>query len=382
MEFLSSIVDIDSISVKNLPFTPGDKGTEIEALANSIVELGGLASLPVVEQVSFGNYELISGYLEYFAYRQACKLNPRLPDRISVFIATRENQLVVKQQIQILELLESSRHSTHQLSSRQQSEEDLKVRNLEVLIKNNNQSFVAALENVRDHLLTVIEENSPKLIAPLDLFNRILETRVAFHIQSKLEAVLNASETRTFISRLQEHTQHSDQQPFQTFAEVMNFLKVKRGNALVRIVAADRMLKIIDSFQSENFSQLETNSQNASFISVASDNSALAVAMEQLEPVVVELRSKLPWFIPPLEAFNRATEPAVSTFLHRKLLFLGDNKAQKLVVRLQEINRRKEPKAFESFTQVLTSLKMQQDGEPIKLSAEKMIEVIDRWNAQ
>jgi hypothetical protein len=40
MELLTSIVDIDSIQVKISPFDPAHKATQIEALANTNINIG------------------------------------------------------------------------------------------------------------------------------------------------------------------------------------------------------------------------------------------------------------------------------------------------------------------------------------------------------
>ena len=60
MALLTSIIDLDSIQIKSALFAPVQKATQIEALANTIINLGGLVNVPVVQQISIDNYELIS----------------------------------------------------------------------------------------------------------------------------------------------------------------------------------------------------------------------------------------------------------------------------------------------------------------------------------
>lgn len=94
MALLTSIVDLDSIRVKNSPFQPQSKPTEIEALARAVIELGGLINIPIVQLTGVDEYDLISGHLEYFAYRKALELSPALPDRLTVFIANKKTRLL------------------------------------------------------------------------------------------------------------------------------------------------------------------------------------------------------------------------------------------------------------------------------------------------
>jgi len=94
MALLTLIVDLDSIRVKNPPFQPQSKPTEIEALAHTVIELGGLVNIPIVQLSGIEEYDLISGHLEYFAYRKALEFSPALPDRLTVFIADKKMRLL------------------------------------------------------------------------------------------------------------------------------------------------------------------------------------------------------------------------------------------------------------------------------------------------
>jgi hypothetical protein len=93
MPLLTSIVDLVSIKVKKTDFSPDQKAAQIEALANTIIDLSGSVSVPVVKQISVNEYELISGYLAYYAYLKACEIDPNLPDRMEVFISDKKIKL-------------------------------------------------------------------------------------------------------------------------------------------------------------------------------------------------------------------------------------------------------------------------------------------------
>jgi hypothetical protein len=101
----------------------------------------------------------------------------------------------------------------------------------------------------------------------------------------------------------------------------------------------------------------------------------LSSSIERLKLDLTEtIDSKLPQPLPPLEAFNRISEPAVQQQVLKKLEFLSQKKALKIIEKLQEHRKRHPNAQFKQFSDVLGVL------EKGTLSKEKMLEVIDRWN--
>lgn len=245
MALLTSIVDIDSIQVKYAPFSPAQRATQIEALANTITNLGGLISVPVVQQISIDDYELISGYLEYYAYRKARELNPLLPDRITVFVSNTKNQEAIRQQLEIFQVIENTNQNSSQSMILKQAETDLQIKNLESSIINGNKNFSTALEQMKAELLAAIETRLPQPISPLDAFNRILEPEIALQVQRKLE-FLGASKAKKAVTQLQEVSKSKNHQSFQSFAEVLSVLRVQQKGRAIRQISEKSMLAIID----------------------------------------------------------------------------------------------------------------------------------------
>jgi hypothetical protein len=96
--------------------------------------------------------------------------------------------------------------------------------------------------------------------------------------------------------------------------------------------------------------------------------------IEQIkEDLLQAIDAKLPQPIPPLDSFNRITEPEIAHHVQRRLEFLGTKKAQKIVAKLQTVKRDKKSSRFRNFADVLAALDKGQ------LSQGKMLEVIDRW---
>lgn len=249
MPLLTSIVDLASIQVKSSPFAPEQKDAEIEALANTIVNLDGLVDVPVVQQISIDDYELIAGYLEYYAYLKARKINPRLPDRITVFIADTKNQAAIRQQLEILQVIENTQQGLSRPATSKQTEIDLQLQNFGNSLSNYNQDLFAALEQMKTELLSAIEANSPKPVPPMDAFNRILEPEVAYEVQRKLE-FLGANKAKKIVAQLQEVSKSRSHEPFHSFSEILDLLKEQQKNRSVRLISEKNMLALMDRWNS------------------------------------------------------------------------------------------------------------------------------------
>ncbi|MGJ3249415.1 MAG: hypothetical protein ACFE0I_25500 [Elainellaceae cyanobacterium] len=251
MPLLTSIVDLESIQVKDSPFDPTQNSAQIEALANTIKDLRGLINLPVVKQVGIDDYEIISGHLEYYAYLKARESDSSLLDRISVFIADSKNQLDIQRQLEVQRKINNIKEGYKGLPVDEipkQVEIELRVRNLEHSISKvhgNNQPVIDAIEGMKAELLEVIETRLPRPIHPLDAFNQISEPAVAFQVQRKLE-FLGASTAKKVVAKLQEACKDMDGQSFQSFSEVLDALKVKQGERSRRLISEERMLAVID----------------------------------------------------------------------------------------------------------------------------------------
>ncbi len=250
MKLLTSIIDIDSIHVKESSFSLEDNHAQIEALANTIIDLGGLVNVPVVEEISLDEYELISGNLEYYAYLRAIQINSSLPDRLAVFISNKKNKKAISKQLEILETIENTQRNITVSAVPKNSELDLQIKNLESSVKHNNQAILTEIEKTKIELLTKIENSLPKPIPPLDAFNQILEPEIAVQIQRKLE-FLGSTKAKKVVLRLQEISKRKNHKPFESFAEIVDVLREKQKNGSLRaLISEGKMMAVIDRWNS------------------------------------------------------------------------------------------------------------------------------------
>ncbi len=229
MALLTSIVDLDSIRVKNSPFQPQSKSTEIEALARTVIELGGLINIPIVQLSGIEEYDLVSGHLEYFAYLKALELFPTLPDRLTVFIADKKNETSIRSQLDILGQIETP-STTGTTGSN-----DLRMSNLELRVSQASQELSAEIAQLKVDMLLAIDAKLPQPIPPLDSFNRILEPEIAHMVQRKME-FLGATKAQKIVSQLQANKPSQD---FKSFRDVLAAL----GKGFL---AKEKLVDVID----------------------------------------------------------------------------------------------------------------------------------------
>lgn len=111
MELRTFQIDLDSleeIKPQQLPFDIEAKEAELEYFARSVIKLGGLLRIPVVERTGIESYRLVEGHFDYLAYLKAREIDPDLPDRIRVFIMEKDNSEPIQTQLNVLRDLELS----------------------------------------------------------------------------------------------------------------------------------------------------------------------------------------------------------------------------------------------------------------------------------
>jgi hypothetical protein len=235
MDLKTVIVDLDSVQAK-----PADEtAPELEALANTIIQLRGLVSLPVVRQLAIDQYELISGELEFQAYIQAQKMDDSLPDRIMAFLANSETEQSIRQQQKILSTITGK--STASVAANSSSLLDVSNLSAQIdrLSKSQDGSFAALQSIVIAAIQDTISQPLPMLVA----FNRIQEPAVVVQISKNL-AFLGDKKVQKMVKLLQASRRKGKE--FQSFAEVMAVLVETRNQKQFKVVSDKKLLEMID----------------------------------------------------------------------------------------------------------------------------------------
>lgn len=239
MNLLTSNVDLDSIHIKSAPFDSTDHPAEIETLAHTIVELQGLLKIPVVRKLGIDNYELVAGYLEYYAFLEARKIDDQLPDQLTVFILKPSNEKAIFKQLEASQAIQQSTTSPNN-SPQSDSTLTLKVSNLESRSEQTAKQISAEIAQLKTEMLSAIDTKLPRPLLPLEAFNQIHDPTIKMQVLGSL-AFLGKKKAEKIVDQLQVHrTKHTVE--FRQFSEVIQVLE--KGT-----LSAAKMLEVIDQWQ-------------------------------------------------------------------------------------------------------------------------------------
>jgi hypothetical protein len=205
----TSIIDLESIKK---PAISAEDASSIEALANSIVELGGLLRPPILRLLGNDEYEVLSGQLEFHAYLQAHQFDDSLPDRLTALIVDKKNEVAVQKQLSTTELISPvivNPSATDTSSLIAIGNLDAKIeRLLNIHSKSISDSYTIAINNlaVKFDQLSIVQSDSPKkvdrlpaestqkvesgqMLSLLAAFNRIDDDEISEKISAKLKFI-------------------------------------------------------------------------------------------------------------------------------------------------------------------------------------------------
>ncbi len=230
----TSQLDLESIEVKGNFQEPDPE--QVKYLAHAIASGGGLIQVPVVRQIDLETYELVQGYFEYQAYLNAREIDPKLPDRIRVFVITKKNEKAIQQQIEVFQTLSMASSE----GGAADTELTIKLNNLISAVAHLQKDVKVTAEENQKVILGAIDERVPKPLPALEAFNRIDEPEVAREVVDKL-AGLGAKRAKRIVELLQSHRKQHPKKQFDGFGAVIEAL----GKG---VLSKEKMLDIIDSW--------------------------------------------------------------------------------------------------------------------------------------
>jgi hypothetical protein len=231
-------VDLESIKADESMLQQLDP-VEVQHLAHSISQTGILLSIPIIQMEGVDRYILLSGFLEYKAYLEAIQLNPELPDRIRVYLVTKNDKDVVLAQHNSLEELRASKPNgdgkdTHTLA--------LKVSNLESVVRGQEVNLKRLIQEQYNQIKAEIESKFPTPLSILKAFNSIDNKRSEDEIRKKLRYCgINSTKRDKIISQLQEYKQNHPNYEF----KLMD-IKLLTGKG---VISEKKILELADKWQ-------------------------------------------------------------------------------------------------------------------------------------
>jgi hypothetical protein len=194
MELRTFQIDLDSlehIDPQQLPFDVDSKKDDLDYFARSIIKMGGLLRIPVVERTGIDSYRLVEGHFDYLAYLKAREINPDLPDRMRVFIMEKDNSEPIQTQLRVLRELDSSGSQSGSKSGDSPSISTLDFKPIQTQINSLKLLVETEVQGLKNLLskreppppaaldATQIEQLLKKLLFPLEAEIAALKTLVA-----------------------------------------------------------------------------------------------------------------------------------------------------------------------------------------------------------
>ena len=237
MDLSTSLIDLDSIDIKpeEYDFNPEAKTVEIEHLANSIVKLQGLLTIPIVKRTGVESYQLLSGYLEYYATLRAIELEPKLPERIRVFIVDEESINTALEQLDEIKKISEENKSSVDKNQLQLDNIMSMLKTMDASIPERISSYI---KQFNSKILDNIDSIIPKPLPPLAAFNQILDPEI-YTILIKKMAFLGNKKAKKIVDKLVNVKKKNSAKQFNTFNDVLEAL----GKG---ILSKEKMLEVID----------------------------------------------------------------------------------------------------------------------------------------
>lgn len=250
MQWMMKILD-----TKNIQLDEGDEFDEklheanIEAVAHKIVALKGLLSVVLVRKISFENYSIVSGHLEYFAYLKALEFDNTLPDRIGVFIVEPEMISLAKDQISTLEPIFSP-------GPEGDSRESFPMNQLLKPLNRIEQKIITTgqIDRLQSTVITAIDDRVPKILPMFGALDGILSQQNHVSIHNKVKEFLEKNKGDKKTKKVMEVLRSSREQgrqirKFSDLKEILDSNKEQQKNGrMISLMSLSLWMEISDSF--------------------------------------------------------------------------------------------------------------------------------------
>jgi hypothetical protein len=243
MKLSTSLVAVKKISCTTTRSIFLDE--DIEKAANAILEIEGVINPIVVRRLNLQSYEVVNGDFEYYAATRAREINPKKGEMIGVYIIEDENEEILSKQVEIF------RRQTSVVAK----QVEITTETLEMFLKN----IESRLDKLASQLLEEskekyrleyeVKELQRKIIKasePLDIFNNLEQSKL-FRKLSKV-----GIPEGTAIKIAEAVVEERKNKPFESLKHVVERVKMKVAKKTQKAIGTEKMLKIIDSWSSND----------------------------------------------------------------------------------------------------------------------------------
>ena len=234
-----SLVDVKSIR-SDVPRSNFDE-TDLESLADMILESGGIIRPLVVKAIEAETFTVVDGHLEYYAAVRAKEKNPRQAEMVNAFVISPKIENLVAKQATALKKFQSPSKIIELTGGTVDLE--TRVSNLELRSEKQNNELRSELLEQRqrtDNIFKQIESQIPKQILPLEIFNTLSITELTLRLRS----AGFTNQTATKVAESLEKERKKKQ--FASLSDVVARVKIARGKSQVKGITSDKMVDILE----------------------------------------------------------------------------------------------------------------------------------------
>ncbi len=216
---------------------------DIEEAAKLILATEGVLNPIVVRRTSLKSYEVVDGIFEYYAAARAREIDPKKGEMIGVFVIEEDNEELLIQQIKLF------RNNSLNLVKEPVITEEI----LNNFLKN----FESRFDKIAHQLL---EEATAKVkfeYEVKDLQKQLKNKIEILEIFNNLDASQLASKLK--VTGIKQFNQISDaviterkKHKFKSLNDVVNRVKIKRGQKSITAISSKKMLDIVDIWLSNS----------------------------------------------------------------------------------------------------------------------------------
>ncbi len=226
--------------------------TDLENLADTIIESGGIIKPLVVKQAGIDSYRVVDGHFEYYAAVKAREKNPRKGEMINAFVIVPKSEDLIIRQAEIIkgQKLDSS-PVTIQASVNEKSQplsSNIELSSLEKQLS----ELRIELGQEREKIYTTlknIEGQIPKQITPLEAFNSLSLLELTLRLKT---ANFNGKKAEQVAEGIEKER---SKKPFKSLSDVIERVKIKSGTKQVKGISGEKMIAIVDSWSKLLFLQ-------------------------------------------------------------------------------------------------------------------------------
>jgi hypothetical protein len=216
---------------------------EIEEAAKLILQGEGVINPLVVRRISLQSFEVVDGDFEYYAAARAREIEPRKGEMIGVFIIESENEDILNEQVKVFrqrqKMLSNSLTAT---STIMLDGVKIQLKNHETRLEKKVNSFIKKLKTKHKRIAPQVFDN-PFIIYtnPLDIFNNFNNIQLIALLATAGFSYAKANEIANNIES------ERNKKKFVSLNDIVQRVKVKSGDKLVRGISSSKMLDIVES---------------------------------------------------------------------------------------------------------------------------------------